>query len=171
MRLRVERDTFTEQSTTGKLFVNDVFECYVLEDKARPQGVKIPGETCIPEGDYKVILVQSPKRGYIVPLLVDVKGWTGIELHIGNSNADTLGCLLVGKERTADYIMHSTDAFNALMVKLNAAAYREEEIRIAIHRAVPEMEPAKTKELEGVPSPNLGLERPIVPRKRKRAGA
>jgi hypothetical protein len=36
-RLRFDRTELTEQSTIGKLFVDDAFECYTLEDCVRPQ--------------------------------------------------------------------------------------------------------------------------------------
>ena len=35
MNLSLIRDTFTETSTTGKLFIENDFECFVLEDQDR----------------------------------------------------------------------------------------------------------------------------------------
>ncbi len=63
------RKYFTTQSTIGELFVDGVFRCYVLEDVARPVGVKIKGATCIPEGKYKVKTTFSFRYQKPMPLV------------------------------------------------------------------------------------------------------
>ena len=70
MELRVERTDFSENSTIGKLYVDDQFECYTLEDKVRP--VKIKGKTAIPEGRYEVIINHSQRFNRLLPLFLDV---------------------------------------------------------------------------------------------------
>lgn len=112
------REIFTDISTIGRLLLNGKFFCYTLEDKYRGREKKVYGETCIPEGVYKVTLVESPKRGYIVPLLHDVRDFTAIEIHIGNYPKDTLGCILVGLSKGVNQIHSSTAAFRALMAEI-----------------------------------------------------
>jgi Family of unknown function (DUF5675) len=48
-----------------------------------------------------------------------VQGHTGILLHVGNYNADSDGCVLVGIDRDGNMIRHSMIAFSKLMGFLN----------------------------------------------------
>lgn len=52
-------------------------------------------ESCIPEGTYEAVLYDSPSKG-IVYLLKDVPDRSMIEIHKGNFNKDSTGCILVG---------------------------------------------------------------------------
>ena len=42
MDLLLKRQTFTDKSTIGSLYVNGVFECFVLEDKDRGLHFQMP---------------------------------------------------------------------------------------------------------------------------------
>ncbi|MDP2006058.1 MAG: DUF5675 family protein [Rubrivivax sp.] len=122
MQLKVVRQTFTENSTIGQLYVDGQFECYTLEDVVRPE--KIYGETAIPAGRYAVTINVSARFGKRLPLLLNVPEYTGVRIHPGNTKADTLGCILVGQTKSADSIGASRAAFAALMPKLETAAKR-----------------------------------------------
>lgn len=126
MKLKLIRDTFTENSTTGKLYVNGEFLCYTLEDTVREE--KIKHETCIDEGNYKVILNVSNRFKKLMPLLLYVPKFKGIRIHSGNTKADTSGCILVGLTRGKDYIGKSRLAFMKLMRILENAKDIEIEI-------------------------------------------
>lgn len=117
MKIVVVRDTFTENSTIGKMLIDGAFFCYTLEDTIRD--VKIAGETAIPYGSYKVIVNMSNRFKRLMPLLVDVKGFDGVRIHNGNTKTDTHGCILVGATKSKDFIGDSKVAFNKLMTKLN----------------------------------------------------
>ena len=135
MNLSLIRDTFTETSTTGKLFIENDFECFVLEDQDRKLeagGMKVYGETAIPRGRYKIELDWSPKYGRDMPHILDVPQFEGIRIHTGNRTADTEGCLIVGQERIVDYVRSSKLAFDALLLKLNAAWANNEEVWLTI---------------------------------------
>ena len=54
MKLTVVRTQFGTDATNGILLIDDVFECYTLEDQY--QEVKVMHETCIPEGTYDIKL-------------------------------------------------------------------------------------------------------------------
>ncbi len=95
MKLRLLRNRFTEDYTTGQLYVDDEFFCFTLEDKVR-QGPKVYGETAIPQGVYKVTLDTSPRFGPNTIFIHDVPGFTGIRIHTGNTHKDTKGCIIVG---------------------------------------------------------------------------
>ena len=50
MKLDVIRTQFGKDATNGLLFIDNVFECYTLEDEIRD--VKVHSETAIPIGEY-----------------------------------------------------------------------------------------------------------------------
>ena len=123
MELQVKRTDFTDNSTIGELSVNGQFECYTLEDKVRP--VKIAGKTAIPAGRYEVIIDFSQRFGRLLPLLLNVPDFEGVRIHPGNAAADTEGCILVGEEKSQDFVGQSRAAFDRLFAKLSAAAEKE----------------------------------------------
>mgnify|MGYP001588215606 FL=1 len=135
MNLSLIRDTFTEHSTTGKLFIENEFECYVLEDQDRKLeagGKKVYGRTAIPRGRYKIELDWSPKYEREMPHLLDVPQFEGIRIHTGNRSEDSEGCLIPGQERIVDYVRSSKLAFDALLQKLNMAWANNEEVWLTI---------------------------------------
>ncbi len=123
MELQVKRTDFTDNSTIGELSVNGQFECYTLEDKVRP--VKIAGKTAIPAGRYEVIIDFSQRFGRLLPLLLNVPDFEGVRIHPGNTAANTEGCILVGEEKSQDFVGQSRAAFDRLFAKLSAAAEKE----------------------------------------------
>ena len=119
MKIEVKRLHRTDNSTIGELTIDGKFECYTLEDKERD--VKIKGETAIPKGTYKVIINQSNRFKRLLPLLIGVPNFDGVRIHAGNSNHDTEGCILVGQNRSVDYITKSRKAFDSLFKKMQGA--------------------------------------------------
>ena len=117
MRIEIKRLHKTDNSTIGELTIDGKFECYTLEDKER-EFVKIKGETAIPKGTYKVIINQSNRFKRLLPLLIGVPNFEGVRIHAGNSNHDTEGCILVGQNRSVDYITKSRKAFDSLFKKM-----------------------------------------------------
>jgi hypothetical protein len=119
MKIEVKRLHRTENSTIGELTIDGKFECYTLEDKERD--VKIKSETAIAKGTYKVIINQSNRFKRLLPLLINVPNFEGVRIHPGNSNHDTEGCILVGMNRSVDYITKSRKAFDSLFKKMQKA--------------------------------------------------
>ncbi len=148
MKIKLIREDFTKESTVGSLYVNDVFECYVLEDTDRGltsemtfeeiEKIKQYGVTAIPYGTYQIKRTKSERfsneKGYtvIMPLLLNTKGFKGIRIHIGNSPKDTLGCLLCGRKKGINQIMESTKATQQLEKKIEGAELNGEEVWITI---------------------------------------
>ncbi|HLP41249.1 MAG TPA: DUF5675 family protein [Fibrobacteria bacterium] len=119
MRITVIRTHYTEQSTSGVMLLDGNFFGYTLEDATRT-GPKVPGKTAIPAGRYKVNITHSPRFGKMLPLLLDVPGFTGVRIHGGNTADNTEGCILVAQRRIhADRIGGSLSA--ALVALLQAA--------------------------------------------------
>lgn len=94
MKIKVDRIYKGESYTIGKMYLNGEYFCDTLEDAIRP--VKIPNETAIPAGTYKVEVTYSPRFKRNLPLLVDVPNYTGIRIHNGSNKDHTSGCILVG---------------------------------------------------------------------------
>lgn len=123
MELAVKRVTRTPNSTTGDFYINGVKTYHTLEDPdrglhsdmtlAQIQAIKIHGNTAIPEGRYQVTKYFSPKHNAWVPLLLHVPGFEGVEIHAGNTNIDTAGCLLLGMGLAPDMVTNSKEAIGA----------------------------------------------------------
>lgn len=119
MNLRLIRRWPKEKCTIGELLVDGDWACFTLEDIERL--VKIAGETAIPVGRYRVEITHSQRFDRELPLLIDVPGFTGIRIHAGNTDADTRGCILVGRRAYDESIGESRLALDALMAKLEKA--------------------------------------------------
>jgi hypothetical protein len=122
MNLTLRRKWLTDQTTIGELYVDGVFFSYTLEDVLRPAGVKIKHQTAIPAGRYEVVMSWSNRFQRVMPRLVNVPMFDGILIHVGNTSADTSGCILVGKMREKNLITESRSAFNRLYNLLAEAA-------------------------------------------------
>jgi hypothetical protein len=123
VKLTLLRSFPEENCTIGDLFIDGQWFCHTLEDVVRADGVKIPGETAIPAGTYKVQITWSPRFSRELPLVVDVPGFYGIRIHPGNKATDTEGCILVGDGIGTDHasITDSRKAFDRLFPILAAA--------------------------------------------------
>ena len=134
MKLKLDRFYKGPNYTIGRLYIDGEYFCDTLEDVDRGllqsmsleeiNCLKVYGETAIPRGTYKITLdVQSPKyknrnqykfcKGYL-PRLLDVIGYDGILIHIGNYPKDTLGCILVGENKVKGQVINSTKTFKKL---------------------------------------------------------
>ena len=141
MELEIKRIARRETYTIGRLYIDGKYFCDTLEDKDRGlrqdmpvsviRATKRKGITAIPTGRYRVTLaVQSPKfskraiyqfcNGYL-PRLINVPGYDGVLIHIGNTANDTEGCILVGKNTQVGKVLESTATFKALYAKLQVA--------------------------------------------------
>ena len=137
MKIELERIYKGDTYTIGKLYINGSYFCDTLEDKDRGltqdmpleeiKKIKVAGKTAIPTGTYQVSLdIISPKfsdfkkyaaykfcDGYL-PRLVNVPGFEGVLIHIGNDDEDTDGCILVGTNSVKGKVTNSTSTFRKL---------------------------------------------------------
>jgi hypothetical protein len=142
MEINVKREWLNDQCSIGELSINGVFECFTLEDKDRGltqsmplsdiQKIKVYGSTAIPKGRYPVVVQFSEKHQKDLPTLRNVPDFGGVEMHPGNTDVDTLGCILVGQMRTQNSVLNSVKAFNIFFPKVQAAFNRNEPIFITI---------------------------------------
>lgn len=143
MKLTLKRIAKRNTYTIGRLYIDNVLFCDVLEDKDRGlksnmplskiQQIKVKHETAIPTGTYKITLdVISPKfsqkqfyrdnaNNGRLPRLLNVPGYDGILIHAGSSEKDTSGCLLVGENKVVGKVINSQATFKRLYKKLLTA--------------------------------------------------
>jgi hypothetical protein len=142
MELKLERRFLKAGYTIGALSVNGEYFCDTLEDTDRGlsqsmtlediRKIKIPHETAIPTGIYKVIVNMSPTKKRVLPRLLDVPGFSGILIHRGNTKNDSSGCILVGENKGKGKVINSTVYEKQLVEILTEAQEKGEEIRIEI---------------------------------------
>lgn len=147
---RIKKPTYC----IGRLTVDGKFFCHTCEDRDRGLTQKTPLEeikrkkvkylTAIPTGTYDITMnVVSPRfskkkwyynncNGGRVPRLLNVPGFEGILIHIGNTAADSAGCILVGENTQVGKVLNSTQTFKRLYDKMKAAWDKGEKITITI---------------------------------------
>ena len=131
MKLKLVRKYRKENYTIGKLYVDGVYFCDTIEDKDRglddAMGLaeimvkKRYGETAIPYGTYKVEITYSPKYKRLMPEIKNVKGFSGIRIHSGNTAKDTLGCLIIGRNTQVGMVTESRKTYNKLFALMKDA--------------------------------------------------
>ena len=145
MVITVRRKISTAEETIGELSIDGTLMCYTLEDQVRidnpdtPQdeGKKVYGETAIPTGCYPVwltphgrITAAYNKRfadiGHDKGIyLANVPGFEGIMVHCGNTDKDTLGCILVGSKASEEkgrwFITETAQAYRKIYPQIQKA--------------------------------------------------
>ena len=118
INLLLLRDTFSDESIIGELFINGERFCDTLELPYRDNQRSI---SCIPTGEYKVRLRlprESATRDYLHLLVKDVKDRSHILFHRGNTAKDSRGCILVGQGTQQDIVYNSTLAMDLLIKEI-----------------------------------------------------
>lgn len=120
--MKLVRTEFKDTQTVGKLYLNGVYFCDTLEDKNRDlnkNGIfdgtekKVYAQTCIPFGQYKVIINQSSRFKRLMPRLLNVPHFDGILIHNGVTEKNSAGCILVGSY-DGQKLVRSKEIFNKL---------------------------------------------------------
>lgn len=134
------------ETTVGLLYIDDRFYCYTLEDTYHK--VKVPGETRIPAGNYRINF-----RKQVTPLtekyrsrypewftfhleIENVPNFTGIYIHSGGTFNDTEGCILVSDSLsvgdTQTFLNNSRNTFRSLYGYLSQRLDSNQKILIKI---------------------------------------
>lgn len=116
--LLIVRETYTDESVIGKLYLNGEFISYTLELAWKNNQKSI---SCVPRGVYdcKIRLAKdSASRNYDHLILEDVPNRSYILFHRGNSAKDSKGCILTGMMRGDNVIYQSKTAHTLLMDKI-----------------------------------------------------
>lgn len=152
MRIKVERKWKNEDYTIGIMYVNGTRFSETLEDKDRGlkdsmteeeiKNKKIYGKTAIPTGTYKIKMTYSPKfasrawgrkyNGKVIQIM-DVKGFSGVRIHPGNTAGESLGCIFPGRNLEKGKVLQSTSYYYKLLDNhILPALKRDEEVTITI---------------------------------------
>lgn len=141
MNITLNRIAKKSKYTIGKLYIDGEYFCDTIEDTDRGltqtmtdtqiKSKKVHGQTAIPTGTYRVIISYSNKFKRQMPLLLNVPGFLGIRIHSGNTEKDTEGCLIVGKNKVVGKVIESKDTYNKLFSIL-CEANKKEAIKITI---------------------------------------
>ena len=142
MKILVKRIAKRPTYTIGKMYLDGKYFCDTLEDTDRNisqstpldtiKKVKLPNNTAIPTGTYKVIVNVSPKFKRLLPRLLNVPGFDGVLIHRGNTDKDTSGCILIGENKVVGKVINSTGYETKLVSILNKAQDNKEGITIEI---------------------------------------
>ena len=122
--VKIKRIAFKDIYTIGRITVDGLFISDSIEDKVRVLNSikdKVYGETAIPAGTYKADIYFSKKFGYKVVRLFDVPYFEGIYIHKGNTEKDSHGCVIVGKNDKKGWVSNPTIAMNKLIEALEGA--------------------------------------------------
>jgi len=144
MKIEFKRDLFGKDSTGGICFVNGEKFGYSCEDETRE--VKVMHETCIPPGKYELRIRDAggmnerykKKYGFHKGMLhlLNVPGFEWIYIHVGNTDDDTSGCILIGKSRftqNGETVVHeSVAAYEELYGLIQLALEWGEEIWVEV---------------------------------------
>jgi hypothetical protein len=130
--VKVRRYSSQSVTSLGLVHFDDEFQHHTIEDKYRKEKVK--GETRIDAGVYALGLQEL-----VTPMteryrnkfdwfdlhlhVKDVPNFSGIYIHIGNTQKDSEGCLLVGNTANnnrieAGRITRSTEAYKEFYLKV-----------------------------------------------------
>lgn len=154
MKLLLDRKWKKDTYVIGNLYINGKLFCNTIEDRDRGltqdmplskiKEVKVAAKTAIPTGKYNITLnVISPKfslrpwyvkncHGARVPRLLDVPGYAGILIHTGNTERNSAGCIIVGKNNVKGMVTDSKAVFLSLYNKMYSAYKKGEKITIEI---------------------------------------
>ena len=135
MENKIIRVAQGKQSTLSQLYINGIFQCYLLEDKIRQ--VKIAFQTAIPTGVFELKLntwgaknVDYKKAfGKLHQGMIEISGlpnFSFVYIHTGNTIKETAGCPLCGfgfQFADGDFqVSQSIAAYKMIYPKLAALA-------------------------------------------------
>ncbi len=132
MLIKITRKFFTNKSTIGIVSVDGVKCGFSLEDVARPDGVKVYGETAIPTGEYDLTIDYSTKFKRLMPHILNVPNFEGVRIHAGNRPDQTEGCVLVGLKMCSDMIYDCATTYNYIYGSIDQALKKKEKCKIWI---------------------------------------
>ena len=145
MKTKIIRVAEGKNSTLSHLYIDGIFQCFLLEDKIR--AVKIMKQTAIPEGIFRLQLntwgginkTYFPKYAPIHKGMIeiaDLPTFSAVYIHVGNTIVETAGCPLVGlsyiKKDDEYQVLQSADAYRQVYRKLyEVATGKDNQIEIS----------------------------------------
>jgi hypothetical protein len=139
-----------EENEEYRTYTREEYFCDTLEPTALELKTSVSKETvlrspvktqllkpfAIPEGRYAVVITWSPKFKMWLPLLLGGPDFNrlfkGIRIHMGNTAADTAGCILVGRNQIVGQVLESRKWLYELKQKIVEAKARNEPVWLTI---------------------------------------
>lgn len=126
----------TASVSLGEMYIDGKKFSYTLEDKDREltskdtlsiiKKIKVLKKTAIPLGTYEIAMTYSVRFKKVLPLLLNIPGFTGIRIHNGVTEHHTEGCILVGYNKKSNIeIANSKQASKDLTAMLLKAIKKE----------------------------------------------
>ena len=158
MLLELKRLHDDGETTIGALYIDGVFNCFIVEDQEQTK--KVWGEMRIPNGTFDVSLRAEggfhqrykkkfgQKNGLLCvhnapnwKIIVDDIVFQYVLIHIGNTDDDTAGCLLPNETINSSTMRGagSTNAYKRLYPIVEKALLNGEKVKIKIS----DIEPGK----------------------------
>lgn len=141
MKILVYRFNSAEEHTNSVCLIDGKFECYGIEDEYRE--TKVYGETRIADGLYKIGFRKEggfherykKKFGKWHKGMLEIENvpkFKYVLIHIGNTDADTAACYIVGESnsRGENFIGGSKNAYKNIYPKIRNALLRKEDVSI-----------------------------------------
>jgi len=141
MNIVLKRFADNGSATLGIIHIDDEY-CFTVEDTHRDK--KVYGETRIPQGMYEIKLRDEGemnakyKKRYPIHegmlWLQDVENFEWVYIHIGNTDDDSLGCILVNDSLNSKYFRgsNSRDAYLRIYKKIVKEINKGEKVSIII---------------------------------------
>lgn len=147
MLIKLKRFLGGEDVTLGMVTIDGEFVGFTCEDESRV--VKVANETRIPAGSYVIGIRKgtpmserydqkfSPWHDGMLEIK-NVPDFTNIYFHIGNTEADTSGCVLVGldcnvaSDRSGGYIGESTRGYELFYKVVRDSIKHNEDVILII---------------------------------------
>lgn len=142
MEIKLIRKYYQAKYTIGRLYVNNRFFSDCLEPPSLHLTersalgtiliAKYKGYRAIPTGRYRILITRSRRFGRWLPLLLNVKGFESIRIHVGNKPEDTRGCILLGFNRRKGYVLDSTRCVLTLVKMMTEAIAKGEKVFVEV---------------------------------------
>jgi hypothetical protein len=128
--IEIQREYSSKDCVSGYLLVDGTVTCYVLE---RAWENNAPLVSSIPAGEYSAVIREDGKKGWRIELL-DVPDREHVQIHIGNTTADSVGCLLPGRSIASSLcaVYKSAEAMDLLRQALTGFSLSDSDSEISV---------------------------------------
>lgn len=132
--IKITRYEFQPERTFGYFEYNGT-KIHCLEDTDRGlkfdlplagiKELKVQNKTAIPYGRYELGISYSERFKKLMPIVMNVSGFSGIRIHSGNSETETEGCPLIALSRNDSMVLNSRDAYKSFFAWLQKTLKHE----------------------------------------------
>lgn len=120
--------------TEGQLSIEGLIVCDTLEDRWRDlqHGCKVPGDTCVPAGRYRITWDFSHAYARKMLRVNDVPRFDNVFLREGEDRGDTQGSILVGRKKRIGRLEDSRETLRRIESVLLTAFNNKREVWLTV---------------------------------------